>query len=30
VSISKGDDGKFAATLDESAVKAYLAKIGAK
>ena len=30
VSISKGDDGKFAATLNESAVKAYLAKIGAK
>ena len=30
VSISKGDDGKFAATLDENAVKAYLAKIGAK
>lgn len=30
VSISKEDDGKFAATLDESAVKAYLAKIGVK
>lgn len=30
VSISRGDDGKFAARLDESAVKAYLAKIGSK
>lgn len=30
VSIARGDDGKFVATLDENAVKAYLAKIGDK
>jgi len=30
VSISRGDDGRFAATLDERAVKAYLARIGDK
>lgn len=30
VSIARGDDGRFAATLDERAVKAYLARIGDK
>lgn len=30
VSIARGNDGRFSATLDESAVKAYLARIGDK